>query len=146
MRLAVAISSAGYEMPAAGEPLEEGLLALRSHMKRAIRGRSSARWRIELEPSPPWSGKSPERTWGRTFRTIARRRRTSRCASRGGSSGTGSSATPRCARVEVVDGAVPDTRHGRRSAVVQPDGVTIGVLPYEWDDTRVRLRPDLRWE
>lgn len=26
------------------------------------------------------------------------------------------------------------------------DGVTIGVLPYEWDDTRVRLRPDLRWE
>ncbi len=29
---------------------------------------------------------------------------------------------------------------------MKPDGVTLGVLPYEWDGARVRLRPDLRWE
>lgn len=86
-------------MPDARELFEDSLLALRSHMKRAIRVPSSARWRLELEPTPTVVGEVRGQTWGRTFRMTARQRRTSRSASRGGSSVTASSATPRCARV-----------------------------------------------
>lgn len=52
----------------------------------------------------------------------------------------------------LVQKAHPLVRVGEDSPLawlrdaMKPDGVTIGVLPYEWNDTRVRLRPDLRWE
>lgn len=70
----------------------------------------------------------------------------------GGAAMDGVRRAERVAMWLLVQKAHPLVRVGKDSPLawlrdaMKPDDVTIGVLPYAWDDTRVRLLPDQRWE